>query len=68
MEGIKTVYVINATANKVDAWLCTGEMVAQYQGKKERLCFLQKGTKSTVLPKRCVFETEEAARAVLNFK
>lgn len=64
----KTVYVANATTNEVDAWICTGEMRAIYNGKKEKLCFLTRGRRNTVLPKRCVFETEEAARAVLNRK
>ena len=68
MEAIKTVYVVNATTNEVDAWLCTDEMMANYNGKKEKICFLTRNRKNTVLPKRCVFETEEAARAVLNRK
>lgn len=65
---VKTVYVVNAKTNEVDAWLCTGEMTANYNGKKEKICFLNRGRKNTVLPKRCIFETEEAARAVLNRK
>lgn len=64
----KTVYTVNAKTNTVDSWLCFGEITGLYQGKKERLCFLQKVRKTLVLPKRCVFETEEAARAVLNRK
>ena len=68
MLSPKTVYVVNAKTNEVDAWLCTGEMTATYNGKKETVCLLSKGRKSCALPKRCVFETEEAARAVLNRK
>lgn len=63
---ITTVYTINAQTNTVDEWLCTGEMTAKYNGKMERLCFLQKERKSLALPKRCVFETKDAALAVLN--
>lgn len=68
MEAIRTVYVANAKTNKVDAWFCTGEITANYNGKKEKICFLTRNRKNTALPKRCVFETEEAARAVLNRK
>lgn len=60
----KTVYTVNAKTNTVDSWICFGEITGVYQGKKERLCLLQKVRKTLVLPKRCVFETEEAARAV----
>lgn len=60
----KTVYTVNAKTNTVDSWICFGEMTGLYQGKKERLCLLQSARKSLVLPKGCVFETEEAARAV----
>lgn len=61
----KTVYTVNAKTNTVDSWICFGEITGVYRGKKERLCFLQKGRKTLALPKRCVFESEEAARAVL---
>ena len=64
----KVVYVANAKTNTVDAWICSDEMTANYNGKKERLCFLNRGRQNAVLPKRCVFETEEAALAVLNRK
>ena len=64
----KTVFVANAETNDVDAWILTDEIVATYQGKKETLCLLRKGRRSCALPKRCVFETEEAARAVLSRK
>lgn len=60
----KVVYTVNAKTNTVDYWLCYGEMSGLYQGKKERLCLLQRERKMLVLPKRCVFETREAARAV----
>lgn len=60
----KTVYTVNAETNTVDSWVCFGETTGLYQDKKERLCFLQTARKTLVLPKRCVFETEEAARAV----
>jgi len=60
----KTVYTVNAKTNTVDSWICFGEITGVYQGKKERLCLLQKLRKTLVLPKRCVFESEEAARAV----
>lgn len=60
----KTVYTVNAKTNTVDSWTCYGEMSGLYHGKKERLCLLQKVRKTLVLPKRCVFETEEVARAV----
>lgn len=64
----KTVYVANAKTNQVDTWVLTGEIKATYEGKKETLCLLAKGRRSCALPKRCVFETEEAARAVLALK
>lgn len=60
----KTVYTVNAKTNTVDSWVCFGEITGVYQGKKERLCFLQKLRKTLALPKRCVFESEEAALAV----
>lgn len=65
MDVPKIVYVANAKANTVDSWTCTGEMNAIYKGKKELLCILYKGRRSVVLPKRCVFETYEAALAAL---
>ena len=68
MSEVKWVYVINAKTDKVDDWILDGEISAIYQGKKETVCLLRKGRKSCALPKRCVFETEEAARAVLNRK
>lgn len=62
----KLVYVVNAGANRVDSWTCFAEMRATFDGKPETLCLLRKGRRSCALPKRCVFETEEGARAVLN--
>lgn len=59
------VFVANAKTKKVDTWFCTGEMRANYQGNDELLCILKKRNKSCVLPKRCVFETKEAALAAL---
>ena len=64
----KTVYVVNAKTNTVDSWILTGEFKGSLNGKRETICFLSKGRKSCALPKRCVFETEEAARAVLNIR
>lgn len=64
----KVVYVVNAKAGTVDAWVITGELVGIFNGKKEPICILVKGRKSCALPKRCTFETEEAALAVLNRK
>ena len=61
----KTVFTVNAKTNKVDAWVCYGELTGLYHGKKERLCLLRRERFMLVLPKRCVFETEENARAVL---
>lgn len=68
MDCIKRVYVANAKANTVDSWLLTGKIPAIYQGKKEILCMLSQGRKTCALPERCVFETEESARAALNRK
>lgn len=68
MYSPKRVYVANAETKKVDAWICTGEINTTDRGKKETLCLLRKGRTSCALPKRCVFETEEAALAVLNRK
>ena len=68
MDIPKIVYVVNAKTNNVDSWILTGEIKALYKGKKETLCLLNKGRKSCALPKRCVSQTEEAARAVLNQK
>ena len=64
----KVVYTVNAKTNTVEPWICFGEITGTYQGKKERLCFLRKARGNVVLPKRCVFETEEAARAVATRK
>lgn len=62
----KIVYVANAKTNKVDEWTCIGEFNTVTNGKfKERLCFLQGRRKYVTLPKRCVFETYEAALAAL---
>lgn len=61
----KVVYVANAKTGKVDAWIRFGEIQAIYQGKLETLCLLGKGRKSCALPKRCVFESQEAALEVL---
>lgn len=64
----RLVYVVNAKTNEVDTWTCTGEIRANYRGNKEVLCVLYKGRKSALLPKRCVFDSEEVAREVLNHK
>ena len=62
----KTVYVANAKTGKVDKWKCIGEFTRTENGKvKERLYYLQGANKYVTLPKRCVFETKEAARAAL---
>ena len=62
----KTVYVANAKTNKVDKWKCIGEFSRMENGKvRERLCYLQGANKYVTLPKRCVFDTKEAARAAL---
>lgn len=62
----KTVYVANAKTNKVDRWVCIGEFNRTENGKvRERLCYLQGAKKYVTLPKRCVFDTREAARAAL---
>lgn len=61
-----TVYTANAKTNKVDKWKCIGELNAvKNDNVKELLCFLIAGKKYVSLPKRCVFETKEAARAAL---
>lgn len=62
----RRVYVANAKTKQVDAWICTGEIRAIYRGKPETLCLLERPKTSCALPIRCVFETEEAARAALN--
>lgn len=62
----KTVYVANAKTGKVDKWKCIGEYSRTENGKvRERICYLMGGPKCVSLPKRCVFETKEAARAAL---
>lgn len=62
----KVVYVANAKTGKVDKWRCIGEFSYQASGKiTERRCFLAKGKYSCSLPKRCVFDTREAALAAL---
>jgi len=62
----KTVYVANAKTGKVDSWTCIGEFSTQENGKvKERLCYLQGRKKYVTLPRRCVFDTREAALAAL---
>ena len=60
----KTVYTVNANTNRLDEWTCFGEITGIYQGRKERLCLLQKEQFSTILPKRCVFDTASAALEV----
>ena len=57
----KTVYTANAKTNTVDEWICFGEFNGLYQGKTERLCFLEKDKRRVVLPKRCVFLSKETA-------
>ena len=62
----KTVYVANAKTNKVDKWKCIGEFSRTENGKvRERLCYLMGAQKYVTLPKRCVFDTKEAALAAL---
>lgn len=62
----KTVYVANAKTGKVDKWKCIGEFSRTENGRvKARLCYLMGGKKCVTLPKRCVFDTKEAARAAL---
>ena len=62
----KTVYVANAKTGKVDRWLCIGEFNTVTNGNfKERLCYLQGTNKYVTLPRRCVFDTKEAALAAL---
>lgn len=62
----KTVYVANAKTNKVDTWKCIGEFSRMENDKvRERLCYLMGVRKYVTLPKRCVFETREAALAAL---
>lgn len=62
----KTVYVANAKTGKVDKWKCIGEFNRTENGKViERLCYLVGSQKYVTLPKRCVFESREAALAVL---
>lgn len=65
MDIPKVVYVANAKTNEVDAWILDGEIKSLYQGEKQMICLLRRGRESCALPKRCVFATEEAARAVL---
>ena len=61
----KVVYTANAKTNKVDAWIIEGEIKGIYQGEKQTICLLRRGSESCVLPKRCAFETEKAARVAL---
>lgn len=61
----KVVFVANAKTKRADAWILTGKIGGAFNGKRETLCLLSKGRKSCALPERCVFETEEAALAVL---
>ena len=62
----KTVFVANAKTGKVDRWKCIGEFNRTENGKvKERLCYLMGNQKYVTLPKRCVFDTREAALAAL---
>ena len=64
----KTVYTVNNKTNKIDEWICNGEITGIYHGKNERLCFLQNGKKQVVLPKRCVYLSVEKTREVANIK
>ena len=62
----QTVYIANAKTGKVDKWKCIGEFSRTENGKvRERICYLKGGEKYVALPKRCVFDTKEAARAAL---
>lgn len=65
MKSARVVYVANAKTKDVDKWLCEGKLRGVYQGKPETLCILVKGSRSTVLPERCVFASKEAALAAL---
>ena len=56
------VFTVNAKTNSIDSWEYAGEMFA----KTERLIHLVNGKKQCVLPARCVFDSEEKARAVAN--
>ena len=62
----KVVYTANATTGEADAWILGGEFVGVKDGEKETLCVLRKGKRSTVIPKRCVFETEIEALDALD--
>lgn len=65
-DSKKTVFVANAKTGKVDKWTLVGEFNTQENGKfKERLCFLAGGNRFVTLPRRCVFNTKEAALAAL---
>ena len=62
----KVVYTANAQTGEADAWTLGGEFAAVKNGEKEILCILRKGKRSTVLPKRCVFDSERAALDALD--
>lgn len=62
----KFVYTANAATDKADCWLCVSTFRGSYQGKMENLCVLERGKTKTILPKRCVFLTKEAALTVLS--
>ena len=64
----KTVYTVNAKSGLVDVWTCNGEFKGEYQGRKERLCILNQGNKSLILPKRCVYVDHLKAIEVANSK
>lgn len=57
----KTVYTANAKTNKADRWTCVGV----FPNGGDPLYMLRKGRKTCSLPKRCIFQTKEAALAVL---
>ena len=62
----ETVYTANARTNKVDRWRCVGESADFPKDGSERFCTLRRGMETAIVPRRCVFLTEEAALAALS--
>lgn len=62
----KVAYTVNDKTKAVDRWNWVAEFNGVYHNRNERLCVLRddKG-RMLILPRRCIFETEEAAREVL---
>ena len=59
----KLVYTINNKTKRIDAWRCSA-----YMGRinNESMYELKDGSKVTILPKRCIYQTIKEALDIVN--